>query len=85
MFFGGHCHSLLALQIPKGRGFGTYIIFVWESERLFNSGRVMECERSGWLNSKLVWIIEWKGDDGGTIIKDLGLKEGEKINGLVKK
>lgn len=30
----------------------------------FNSG-VMECERSGWLNSKAALIIEWKEGFGG--------------------
>ena len=28
IFFGGSCHSLMALQIPKGGGFVTFFFFL---------------------------------------------------------
>lgn len=46
IFFGGSCHSLMALQIPKGGGFVTYFFFFKfcvrkRGREVFNSG-VME-------------------------------------------
>lgn len=91
--FWWHCHSLMALQIPKGGGSSRITLICekvnWvrgrerEVREVFNSG-VKECEWSGGLNSKAAFIVERKRGDCGTNLYRVREKGYRKINALEK-